>query len=470
METIKLKLRQTSDHYFRATLDHREEQEGFLPPMPPELAESLKNWQSTYRQLEDVRSYIAPKPGLRSSTSTVSDQCSSDYRLTPKRVTYHNNSSYADDVKIYLNQWLNTQDSHWSSIREAFILIASQSHRDQDQPLILLDVHDIKLCRLPWQEWNLFETCDLQAEIALRVKGQPGDDIKPPRRLRKVRILVVVGRSDGIRTEDDLKVIQKLEAKGAEVVTLIQPTVRDLCEALWDKEGYHIFVFTGHSGSQDDGQIGWIEVNEKDSLSIEEFKHALKAAIDRGLQLAIFNSCDGLGLANQLAKLNLPRSIVMREPVPDQVAIEFLTHFFAAFTDDHSLFASIHKARKQLEHFSIPQETKTFYPGVMWLPVLCIRQSALNQTLTWKGLIRPSLPVFSPTVTHALSVFAGMAIALTGLMTVQLSHLLPQPSSSPIASSPISVPEGNWRSGGSTTWAPLRSQIYKWIQQTHPTF
>ena len=174
---------------------------------------------------------------------------------------------------------------------------------------------------MPWQEWSLLENYSAQAEVILRVKGHPGENIKPPQRRRKVRILVVVGRSDGIRTQDDLKVIQRLRARGAEVVSLIQPSVRELCEALWDKRGYHIFVFTGHSGSQPDGQIGWIEVNDQDSLSIEEFKHALKASIDRGLQLAIFNSCDGLGLASQFAQLNLPRSIVIFFFIVDSIAV-----------------------------------------------------------------------------------------------------------------------------------------------------
>lgn len=119
-----------------------------------------------------------------------------------------------------------------------------------------------------------------------------------------MKILVVVGRSDGIQTQSDLAIIQKLQARGAEVTVLIQPNGRELCAALWHRQGYHIFIFTGHSGSHEDGQIGWIELNEADSLSIEEFKHAFKAAIDQGLQLAIFNSCDGLGLANQLGPIN----------------------------------------------------------------------------------------------------------------------------------------------------------------------
>ncbi|NEQ88072.1 MAG: hypothetical protein F6K26_51420, partial [Moorea sp. SIO2I5] len=55
----------------------------------------------------------------------------------------------------------------------------------------------------------------------------------------------------------------------------------------------------------------WLELNELERISIDDFEIAFGKAIAKGLQLAIFNSCDGLGLAQQLAKLNLPRSIVL---------------------------------------------------------------------------------------------------------------------------------------------------------------
>ena len=410
MERVKVKLRQTLNKDFQVTVEHREEQTGDLPPLPAELDASFRNWQSTYRQVEQVRSCISPKPGLRSTATAPK------LRIGNVKVTHHSGSMYATAVKSGLNEWLDANNSRWQSLREYLI-------RSETQVPILLDVDDIQLQHLPWQEWDLLETCNSKAEFVLRVKGHPGDAIKPPHRHKRVRILVVVGRSENIRTLDDLDVVKKLEAKGAEVVSLIQPLIKELCEALWDKQGYHMFVFTGHSGSQADGQIGWIEVNEHDSLEIGQFKRALKAAIDRGLQLAIFNSCDGLGLANQLAKLNLPRSIVMREPVPDEVAVEFLRHFFDYFSENHSLVESVRKAREKLEHFNVPSGSEHFYPGVMWLPTLCTRQSALDVPLTWKGLIRdPFLSNVGVKSFLAGVVAGGTAVALA-------ISLFPRPSS-----------------------------------------
>ncbi|MEB3358263.1 MAG: substrate-binding domain-containing protein [Synechococcales bacterium] len=470
MERVKIKLRLTPEHDFRATLDYREEQDGFLPAMPTDLSQAFQNWQMTYRQLDEVRSHIAPKPGSRNASAEASAPAESPaprQRLTVRQVTHHSSYDHADEVKTQLNRWLNTEDSRWKRIREDLISIAGEFCRSGEQIPMLLDADDIQLRRLPWQEWDLFADYSFQTEIALRVKGHPGEDIKPPRKQRRVRILVVVGRSDGIRTHDDLALLKQLKKRGAEVVALIQPTVRELCKALWDRQGYHIFVFTGHSGSRADGQIGWIEVNEHDSLGIEELKHALKAAIDQGLQLAIFNSCDGLGLANQLAQLNLPRSIVMREPVPDDVAVEFLEHFFDAFSSNESLFTSLHRARQQLEHFNVPQEARPFYPGVMWLPTLCTRQSAFDQSLTWKGMMDPAkqIPVRSLT-------FSILGLALIGtLVDVCWRRSLCVPNPTPEATfQDVSVPQGTWRYGGSTTWAPVRGQVDPIIEQTHPEF
>ena len=68
-----------------------------------------------------------------------------------------------------------------------------------------------------------------------------------------------------------------------------------------------------------------LEKNLQDGL--EEIKKTLRSAISKGLKLAIFNSCDGLGLARQLADLNLPYIIVWREVVPDKSAQKFLQYF-----------------------------------------------------------------------------------------------------------------------------------------------
>jgi len=74
------------------------------------------------------------------------------------------------------------------------------------------------------------------------------------------------------------------------------------------------------SGSFQNDRGGFLELNQQDSITIDDLKESLRTAISHGLQLVIFNSCDGLGLAKQLEDLHLPQMIVMRERVPDEVA------------------------------------------------------------------------------------------------------------------------------------------------------
>jgi hypothetical protein len=107
----------------------------------------------------------------------------------------------------------------------------------------------------------------------------------------------------------------------------------------------------------------------------------LKRAIAQGLKLAIFNSCDGLGLADYLADLQIPQTIVMREPVPDRVAHEFLKNFLVAFSDNQLFNESVRLAREQL------QALEDLYPCASWLPV--IYQNPAEIPLIWSNLWKP---------------------------------------------------------------------------------
>lgn len=400
MKNFIIKLRENDKNGFHVSLTSKDTSfdsiDGFLPCLPSELETSFDQWQSAYYQLEDVR-----------KVST---------RLSPKSVVNSSSSEEKEKIKITLNQWLDSGESSWQPVRDELIAVLSPLRDSGEEIRLFLDVKNPNLCRIPWQEWSLFQSRFSQTEIALRVRGQ-GQYI-PPRKSSKVIILVILGRSDGINTQLDLEVIQKLKAKGAEVKYLHQPSREVLSNVLRSEPGYHILIFAGHSCSKEDGSIGWIDLNENDRLSIEEFKNSLRYSIDKGLQLAIFNSCDGLGLANQLAQLGLSRIIVMREPVPDEVAVKFLEYFFAEFANNKSLFESVRIARGRLEHF----EDK--YPGAMWLPTICIQEPALYHPLTWQGLINQN-------IWHkiTLALIGGFLITVTVTISVKekFSQDIPPP-------------------------------------------
>ncbi|HEY9747845.1 MAG TPA: CHAT domain-containing protein, partial [Allocoleopsis sp.] len=191
----------------------------------------------------------------------------------------------------------------------------------------------------------------------------------------KIRILAVLGNQTGIDTEADRQLLTQL-APTAEVIFLVEPHRRELNQQLWDAHGWDILFFAGHSASQADRATGQIAINPQQRLGLSDLKHALQQAIAKGLQLAIFNSCDGLGLAHDLQALHIPQMIVMREPVPDLVAQEFLKAFLTSFTQGVPLYLAVRQAREQL------QGLEDEFPCASWLPVIC--QNPAELPMVWQ--------------------------------------------------------------------------------------
>lgn len=349
------------------TLDARDvdgtDFEATLPPIPLKLQEALGNWKSAYSEQDGVRSHFRIKGG-RTKDRSVSDTI-----------------NFSISLREEFNDWLRFADRGWIKIREKLVSLS----RAVEQPRLILDLGtDDTLKRLPWQDWSLLSDFYPDADAALRAFNQSTATALVPGhtypQTAKIRILVVVGESEDINTDQDLQSIQDLEKSdpnNVEVISLLQPTPKILQTTLDDPLGYHILIYVGHSRSSDNGQVGWLRLNQNDELSVSNFKFALKRVALRGLQLVIFNSCDGLGLAQQLAEVDVPRCIVMKEPVPDEVAVEFLERFFYEFaTKKQSLLAAIRAARYGLEHYNFQ------YSEVTWLPTVCTKQHI--KPLTWQ--------------------------------------------------------------------------------------
>jgi CHASE2 domain-containing sensor protein len=175
----------------------------------------------------------------------------------------------------------------------------------------------------------------------------------------KVRILAILGSDSGLNLAPESCYLNSLP--DAEVKFLIQPKRQQLFDQLWEKT-WEIVFFAGHGKTIDNKGI--IYLNNEDSLEIAELKHGFETAISKGLQLAIFNCCDSLGLAYELSRLSLPQAIVMREPVPDRIAREFLQYFLYSYAGGTSLYLATRNARERLQGW----EQK--YACASWLPVI----------------------------------------------------------------------------------------------------
>jgi hypothetical protein len=261
----------------------------------------------------------------------------------------------------------------------------------------IIETENWQLRLLPWHLWEFFEQY-LYAEVALSLpKSQVICESKFYR--AKTRILAIIGDSTGINLEIDRQQIEQSLGQTAEITFLQEPDRDKVYQMLWDVKGWDILFFAGHSLSEPQGTTGKIFINRsKDSLEIDRLKATIRRVISRGLKLAIFNSCDGLGIAKKLADLNIPQVIVMREPVPDVVAQKFLKYFLEAFSRSEPLYLAVREAREKLE--SVEHE----FSCASWLPVLC--QNLAEEPISWQQLYQNQSPnilssIICPNCTHS---------------------------------------------------------------------
>ena len=241
-------------------------------------------------------------------------------------------SKYFDQFPKRFNQWLDCDG--FRSIEK----LLRNYLNIENQINFTVEAENHQLRRLPWCLWDFFKDYHKIEPTFAFTKYESGRIGKSKR--DSVRILVVIGDSEGIDTEADKQVFQEILAD-AEIKILSQPSLQELDESLWDEQGWDILAFLGHSESSADGSSGKIKINKSENLSLVELKNALSSAIKKGLKLAIFNSCDGLGLVGDLRDLYLPQVVVMREPVPDVMAQEFIKNFLGAFRGGKCLSVAV---------------------------------------------------------------------------------------------------------------------------------
>ncbi|MBD2388132.1 CHASE2 domain-containing protein [Cylindrospermum sp. FACHB-282] len=323
-----------------------------LPPVP-ELAELYRRWQLLYLALHQRlglprRIKIYPQDITNVSVSEFSEIC--------------------QQLQQHINKWLNSEPFQ-NVVQQLRTLL----NRD-DAIRVIFETNIPLLQRLPWHLWNFFEDYRY-AEVALAPHEYGFSPTQPKLHTGKVKILAILGNSSSIDVEKDRTLLQGL--KDAETKFLVEPTRREVDQYLWNQD-WDILFFAGHSSSQADGETGKIYINETESLAIPQLKNALQQAISRGLKIAIFNSCDGIGLARNLADLNIPQVIVMREPVPDLVAQEFLKNFLVAFAGGKLFYSAVREARERLQGW------ENDFLCASWLPLICQNPTVIP--VTWQEL------------------------------------------------------------------------------------
>lgn len=319
-------------------------------PNASELFQAYYLWQTIYRHL-DLRGRPIGLPKQK-NRATIAD-C----------------QTAADQLRDRFNQWLQAES--FRPLREKWL----ETLQPSDTVRVILQTDDYRLQKLPWHLWDLVERYP-HTEIALSAPAYEQIE-RSTTPNSAIKILAILGNSDGIDTQTDRALLEQLP--DAHVEFLIEPRCEALTDHLWEQH-WDILFFAGHSSSQPTGESGRMSINSTESLTIGQLQYALRKAVERGLKLAIFNSCDGLGLARKFADLHIPQLIVMREPVPDRVAQTFLKYFLEAFSRGESLYLAVREARERL------QGLEEQFPCATWLPI--IFQNPAEVPVTWNTLLR----------------------------------------------------------------------------------
>lgn len=310
-------------------------------------------------------------------------------------------SNLCNDLQNTINCWLKSESFRKIDQKLRTKLVTT------DEIKIVLQTEEDRTRRLPWHLWNFFDDYPHAVVCLSAPEYEPIKTLKKPSH-KVIRILAILGNSQGIDVQKDREILEQLP--GAETIFLVEPQRRELDRWLWDKKGWDILFFAGHSSTYADGETGNFYINQNDCLTITQLKNSLRAAIKHGLSLAIFNSCEGLGLACQLISLHIPQMIVMREPVPDFVAQEFLKHFLEAFSHGESFYLAVREAGERL------QGLESDFPCASWLPIIC--QNPAESPLVWpekakkkNNISQPVLPnkqIIGAILTTTTAVTAGI--------------------------------------------------------------
>ena len=224
------------------------------------------------------------------------------------------------------------------------------------------------LDRLPWETWQ--ESPEFVGTLRIArtpttIRSQVGARI----RRSKLRILVILGDETGLNFQKEQEALKGLK-RYAEVEFVGWQGYEDkglrsrIRAAIMNEQGWDLLFFAGHSNetSLTGGELG---IAPGESLMLAEILSDLRLAIDRGLQFAIFNSCKGLSIAQILIDAGLSQVMIMREPIHNRVAQQFLLQFLQQFITGSDVDAAMRSACDTLQ-----RDPNLDYPSSYWIPSL----------------------------------------------------------------------------------------------------
>ena len=290
-----------------------------------------------------------------------------------------------------------------------------QTFRKIQNVKVSINCNSIELEHLPWEAWDIGSEFASNSDI--RIVRKPINISKPNTnkitiRHRKARILAILGDDTGLGFAAEKKALNLLKKVvdvkfiGWEPGKNISQLKQEIVDSLSDNTGWDILFFAGHS-NETNLTGGEIVIAPNTALYLNEIQAALTTAKENGLQVAIFNSCSGLSIANKLIDLGFSQVAIMREPIHNQVAVEFFIQFSQALAEYKDVHQSLIEASDYL------QEQKYNYPSSYLIPSLFCHPAATLFRIEPSGFKQ----IFKKLKPTALEV---TVISVLGLISLQL--------------------------------------------------
>ncbi|MEO1428848.1 MAG: CHASE2 domain-containing protein [Cyanobacteria bacterium J06633_8] len=242
---------------------------------------------------------------------------------------------------------------------------------------VFLTCTPIEIARLPWETWEI--GTDLGIPKRIRIARNPAnirsENLRPLH--RKLRILAILGDDTGLNFDSEKEEFNKIKSIayvkfiGWKLKKNIDELKQEIVQNIASVDGWDILFFAGHSNESvlTGGELG---IAPNASIFVSEIEDALKLAKKRGLQFAIFNSCSGINIAESLINLGLSQVVVMREPINNKVAQEFLKQFLRSLAE----YKDVHESLLDASKFLKQQEQRLAYPSTYLVPSLFRHPSA----------------------------------------------------------------------------------------------
>jgi hypothetical protein len=350
--SVNVELRQQQQNYWEATTS--------LPPAP-QLHEIYQKWQFLYQTSLQHH----PQRGVKFAPATITNFAIQDIQ------------QITDNLTSALNTWLNQGNFH----QQIQAQLRTELH-PTDRITLAIVTEDLLIWQLPWHRWDFFAAYHNCVEFFSKPQFKNNPD-RQPQPNGQVDILAIWGNAPELNLTQDLAALQQPKA----IIKSCQPqSALEISDHLATQQ-LDILFFGGHGETIElaltTGQktLGTIYLDKNTPIPISKIKQDLKQAVDRGLQIAIFNCCSGLGLAAELADLNLPYLIVMRSQISDQLAQQFCQDLLLRYSQGHPFTTAFQYARARLKPAS--DRLDEFES---WLPMLLHNPNSPH--VTWQQICR----------------------------------------------------------------------------------